>query len=972
MNSAVNCFTMPPETRFLPTLAGWILENYDTADYTKILILLPNRRSCLALREAFLDYTGGKPMLLPKIQPVGEIEEEILLAGLVSKNIELIQPINKVRRHFLLMRLIMRFQHSQTGGGNPKQASELVRQLVNFMDEVSREGLGYEGLGGLAPENLAGHWQQTLDFLKIITHLWPSILEGEGAVDVVDYRNRLLAALAAQWKSTPPNYPVIAAGSTGSQPATAELLKVIAGLPQGMVILPPLDKQMDGTQWKQIAETHPQYALKQLLEKIEIGREQVKWLNNDYKETAREKIIRNIFAPPLATTGWADVKLPDPQALDGIRLIEADTLLDEARAIAIAMRRNLEIPGMTTALVTPDRTLARMVSAQLKRFDITVDDSAGRPLDASAPASFLRLVVEMVASGAAPSALLALLRHPLAAGGIDTASCRRLSRELELLLLRGIRRESGINGLLRAAIANKDSSRELIALLKNLEQKSAPFLELFFAHRNASLKNLLAEHLEFAQWLATSDTQGGEERLWSGEAGNVLAEVIAQWNMQADILPPIDSMAYPALFDALLAPETYRPQAGLHPRLHILSPIEARLQDYDMVILSSLNEGVWPKISQPDPWMSRPQRSAFGLPSHQRIIGQSAYDFVMQLSAGEVLLTRARKVEGTPSIPSRWWVRLKTFIGGRIPEIFAAMDEGDYFNAAKNILDESIPINPFPIPSPMPPLTARPRKMRVTAVDNWLRDPYSIYARYILDLRKLDEIDREPDASDFGNIVHKALEEFTRLFPRDIPEDAYERLISCGRDAFIDYIDRPAVACLWWPRFVSMAAWFIGEEKIRRRLIENVYSEINASWKLTVDGREFLLSTRIDRLEKLRSGSYALVDYKTGTIPSKRDRESGLSNQLPLEALILTHGNMLDNISPAPVSSMEYWKLAGNEVKCEITVVESDIAETLKVLESLIRKFDDEKTPYSPQTEGILMRYNDYEHLVRRKEWETV
>lgn len=977
MNSARNCFVLPQNISFLPALAQWILQEYDTEKYAKILILLPNRRSCRALSEAFLDITGGKPMLLPRIQPIGEIEGETFFADITRLNIPEKQPIDPVRRHFLLMKLIMRFQQAGQGGGSMvRQAVELAKQLASLIDEVEREGLSFDRLSGLAPENLAEHWQKTLDFLAIITKQWPELLEEEGAVDIVSFRNQVLFALAEIWQKEPPDYPIIAAGSTGSQPATANLLKVIAGLPQGKVILPALDKVMGNRQWESLSESHPQYTLKKLLEKFEISREAVRYLTPipENGSNDREKYLVSIFAPAEFTAAWSRLDLPDEKALSGIKLLEADTLQDEARAIAVKMRSVLEMPEKTAALITPDRALARMVCAQLRRFGIMVDDSAGRPLSTSAPACFLRLTVEMVASRFAPASLLALLRHPLAAVGTQPFQCRILSRELELLLLRGIRREEGIGALYKAAAENSAVSPELLQLLAGIEESSAVFSELLRKYNNSSVRALLSEHIKFAEWLSGTDTESGAQRLWAGEAGNALAELIAQWDMQAEMLPPIDATSYPALFDALLAGEIYHSQAGLYPRLHILSPMEARLQNYDVVILGSLNEGVWPKTAQSDPWMSRPQRNSFGLPAHEKNIGQSAHDFVMQLFAPEVLLTRARKVEGTPTIASRWWVRMQTLLTGRKPDFFASMSEEKYFMAAKGILEEPAQVAAIAAPTPRPPLSARPRKMRVTAIDAWLRDPYNIYARYILNLRRLDEIDREPDASDFGNLVHKALEIFTRSYPKELPSDVdiSSELLKAGRTSFAEFLDRPAVACLWWPRFISMVNWLVYEEKRRRDNIAAVYSEVIAEWNFEVDDKPFSLSTRIDRLEQLKSGSYALIDYKTGVIPSSSDLKNGLSNQLPLEALIVGNGSLPVGIKSGIVSQMEYWKLSGNEAKCEIKEVESDIEKTKEILEGLIRKFDDVNTAYGSQTDFSLLHYNDYEHLSRSKEWGMV
>ena len=946
----------------------------DAASFTKLLILLPNRRSCVALRDEFLDATGGKPLLLPRIQPIGELEE--------IWSIE--QPIAPVRRFFLLTRLTL-----AAGGANIAHALELARELASLMDEVNREGLSFEALRKLAPENLASHWQQTLDFLAIISREYPKLLEAEEAQDAIILRNKLLAELTQNWLANPPDFPIIAAGSTGSQPATANLLKTIARLPFGKVILPALDTQMPEEEWNEITDTHPQFMLKKLLKNMGLGRDEVKnapsplegegWGEGYLLQTEKEittphptsssrgeekiRVIRTIFAPPAVTANWSKLDLQF-DGLEGIKIVEAETQLDEAKTIAIALRQALETPHKTAALVTPDRTLARMVAAQMQRFGVNVDDSAGKPLAHSPPACFLRLVLEMVASRFAPAPLLAVLRHPLTAGGIEPALCRKLSRELELSELCGIRKIDGLSALIASA-----KTPELGSFLTNLQEKSANFTSLFAPHYNANFKEILAAHIEFAEVLAV------DGKLWAGEAGNSLSELIANWNLQGDILPPFDPLVYPALFESLLAPETYRSQIGLHPRLHILSPMEARLQQFDMVIMGGLNEGTWPKDAEISPWMSRPQRKDFGLPSHEQAIGKSAHDAQMLLlSSPEILLTRARKVEGSPTIPSRFLVRLQTLIGGKNPERLASMNSADYFVAAKNILEIPEEIEALTPSAPNPPISARPRSLRVTAIDKWLRNPYDIYAQYILNLRALEKLDREPDFSDFGNIIHSALEHFTRKYPSKLPENAHAELLDSGRIAFNDFLDRPAVECLWWTRFTNMANWLITQEKLRRELATQIYSEVKGTWKFVVDGKDFTLSTRIDRLEKLADG-YAIIDYKTGTIPTKKDREAGLANQLPLEALVVMNGELI----PSPTCGgglgrgcLEYWKLSGNAEKCEITEVEANLAEVQTRIENLIREYDNPQQAYTAQTDPSLIKYSDYGHLTRRKEWELI
>lgn len=976
-NCQKKCFSFAVGAGFLRSLAEHVLQEYGAGNTSlaRVLILLPNRRACRALRDEFLDASGGKPLILPRIQPIGEVEDEALfissMAGVSDGKAQPEQAIDSVRRDFLLTNLVLAFnQKNPTAGGNLAHALELARELASFLDEVNREGLDFSALADLAPENLAGHWQHTLDFLLIISRQWPHLLEGEGAQDGVVVRNKLLALLADEWQKNPPDFPIIAAGSTGSQPATAHLLKAIASLPLGAVFLPAPDLAMPEDEWNALTDTHPQYMLKKLLEKMDISRSQVQVLGGDAedkKQRARQQVVRAIFAPPAATVKWKNMELPAESGLAGITLVEADNVLAEAKIIAAALRRALETPEKTAALITPDRQLARMVASNMQRFGVMVDDSAGRQLASSAPACFLRLVLEMVASRFAPAPLLAVLRHPLAACGIAPVACRAISRELEILLLRGIRRGDGLAGIITAA---KDKRKTEIAdFLTQLEEKSAAMSALFAPHHNARLEKMLAAHIDLAQWAA-----GGSDKLWAHEAGSALAEGVASWYAQADALPPFDPLTYPALFESLLAPLTYRPQAGLHPRLHILSPMEARLMSFDMVVLSGLNEGVWPKNAEADPWMSRPQRAAFGLSSAGRAVGQAAHDLQMLMfSAPEILLTRARKSEGTPTIPSRWWVRLATLLAGRAPQQFAAINMAEYFADAISVLEQKANIAAITAPAPCPPLSARPRGLWVTAIDRWLRDPYSIYARYILKLKKLEELDREPDFSDFGNLVHLALEHFTQKYPSQLPENVYDELLVAGKIAFADFMDRPAVYCLWWPRFERMAAWLAAEETARRKHALQVYSEVEGSLKLDIDGNEFTLSARIDRIEQLAGDVFNIVDYKTGGIPTKAERERGLANQLPLGALVVAEGELSPPISAKTLGEMHYLKLSGNAEKCDVTKIEADIAEARARLENLIRQFSSADAPYAaPADPTLVLKYNDFEHLTRRSEWEAV
>ena len=978
MNPAPRVLTIAAEVPFLRVLAGWVFAEHGK-NMADVQVFLPNRRACRSFRETLLDATGGKPMLLPRIQPVGDMEHDDLPTIALSGNdiADLPAAIAPERRLLLLTRLVMQFEKTRSmmlrgRQAHAAQAAQLARQLARFMDDIAREGIDASTLSQLAPAELAQHWQQTLDFLKIITVHWPEVLKGEGVVDPIEYRNRVLHAVAQAWQKHPPAMPVIAAGSTGTQPATAALLARIARLPQGCVILPGLDLEMPEKEWEILSPAHPQYALKTLLKCLDLPRHDVLPLRHEETPAIRERMrcLRTVFQPAEATAQWAQARLPLERGLQGVRLLVADTVMDEARMIGAALRKALETPEKTAALVTPDRELARLVAAQMQRFGVAIDDSAGVKLLDTPAGHFLSLVADLAASGAAPVSLLSVLRHPLAAAGREPAECRDLSRILDKKYLRGVRRVSGLTAL-REAIG--EEHRPLKLLLGDLEQRLRRFSAWMKKRAPVAPSELLAEQLQLAEWLASTPEEPGAGRLWSGDDGNALAETLARMREHIDVLPAIDPASYGSFLDALLAEVTYRPRYGQHPRLHILSPLEARLQRYDLVILGGLSEGVWPAPPAVDPWMSRPMREAFGLPPMEHSIGQSAHDFFGLCAAPELLLTRPRKVAGAPAVPSRWLVRMTTLLKGKDASLLERIGDTHDYEEALARLDAPVAAPKLPRPEPRPPSQARLKKIKATAVDHWQADPYQVYAEHILGLKALRPLDQEPGAADLGSLVHEAVKHFADRWDGS-PENALETLLASGRSVFKPYLSQPVVMSLWWPRFEAMAGWFVEQERVRRTGSVAILTERDGTWPLAVDGELFTFTTRIDRLEMDARGA-VVVDYKTGAVPSTNDMRKGLASQLPIEGLVVREG-VLDPPLPrnVNVTGLEYWRLGGSAENCAVTPfgTPEEVAALLQQcrerLMELVRRYRDPAEPFAAVA-YLKARHNDYEHLTRRQEW---
>lgn len=1021
MSDAPALFTIPPTRPFVDALAGGLLTEAEASPrgveaLADLLVLLPTRRACRALREAFLRASDGRALLLPRMRPIGDVDEEELglaaagdPAAAAAELIDLPPAIDATRRRFLLARLILaapdlsspKRSGDRGAAPSPDRALMLADELARLLDQTQTEGLSLEAVAGLVPDLYADHWRMTVEFLKILSERWPDLLGAIGALDPAERRNRLLDAQAAAWSESPPAFPILAAGSTGSIPATARLLAAVARLPQGRVVLPGLDRRLSEADWAAVGDdpSHPQHGLHRLLAAIGAERGAVAdWPGGEdatgrEAREARTALMAEALRPAATTAAWARAADLPAESVDGLAWLEAPSAATEAGAIALALRQALETDGRTAALVTPDRNLARRVAAALARWGIAVDDSAGRPLAGTPAGVFARLVAEAALTGFAPIPLLALCKHPLAGLGLAPAALRREIRYLERALLRGPKPGPGTRGL-RAALAEAEGDRfksrwldapRVAALIGRIEAALEPLRDGLAAGRAAPLDALIDAHIAAAEAVAASDAEPGAERLWRGEDGEALAERLAECLEAARVdgaLPPIPGGDYPAVLEALLAGAVVRPAYGRHPRVFIWGPLEARLQHADLVVLGGLNEGTWPPEPEADPWMSRPMRRDFGLPALERRVGLAAHDFAQAFAAPQVLLSRAAKVDGQPTVASRWLERLGVVLAraGLADRLAPNRGWAADLLAWEHSLHDQERGPPLPPPAPRPPVAARPRSLSVTRVEAWLRDPYAIFAERILGLSRLDDIDADFGAAERGQFIHDALDRFVRACPPErplpAPDEALALLLRCGEEAFGPHaLDRAEVRAFWWPRFERIARWFLATETDRREREGLVRSATEIRGDLTVDGPAgpFRLSATADRIDLKHGGGYAILDYKTGQPPSAKELAAGYAPQLPLEAAMAAAG-AFPGLEPGAVVELAFWRLSGGdppgEVKAPKLDVEAAANDARAGLERLVAAFDDPERPYTALPRPARApRFNDYQHLARVAEW---
>ncbi|MBV8457992.1 MAG: double-strand break repair protein AddB [Acetobacteraceae bacterium] len=971
-------FSLPAHAPFLDAVAAEWLEHAgdDPLRVGDGIILLPTRRAARALAEAFLRVSGGRALLLPRIVALGALDETPLaLAGVL----DLPPAVDPMRRNAELARLVLAMGGANGAPRSADGAWRLAADLAALMDEAERAEIDLaRTLPEAAAPQFAAHWAHTLTFLRIVTEHWPNWLKQQGVMSPGARSVALLDAQAAAWGAAPPAHRVLLAGVTAGYPAIGRLAKVVASLPAGAVLLPGLDRELAEEVWQGLDDGHYQAGLRDLLAQLGATRADVaEWParpRHDMPEN-RLQLLARALLPGRALSVWRDGTLP-PSA--GLWRLDAADEQQEAMAIALILRDALERPGARAALVTPDRELAGRVTKELSRFGVIADDSAGEKLSETPPAVFLRLLAQAVAEELAPVQLLALLKHPMAALGLAPPECRAATRMLERACLRGPRPMAGLTGL-RQAVERPGVPGEARGLVGRLERRLAPLLRVMAAVAESPVE-WLSRLIESAELLAATDEAAGATRLWAAEEGEALAERLAAALRALVVLSAQPPASLPSLLDALLEGAVVRSRRALrgrqgteHPRVFIWGLLEARLQSAEVMVLGGLAEGVWPPATDPGPWLSRPMRRQMGLPSPEQQVGQAAHDFAgAACAAPEVVLSCPRRRDGAPTVPARWLVRLEAMLAGTggLP----AHPAGEWAHA----LDQPDgPPKPVAPPRPCPPLRLRPKRLSVTEIEIWIRDPYAIYARHVLRLRPLDALDQDTDAADYGSLVHNGVHKFLERYIASWPANAAAQL----REALLTELAaarfRPALAAWWAPRLERIAD-FVAQEEGRRRSVNApvvLRTELSGTW----DTQGFTLSGRADRIERRSDGSLAILDYKTGYVPSQKDVDAGLAPQLLLEAAMAAEGAFGEELR-GHASELAYWRLTGGWEPGEVCALYGNdaaeigaaVAGAADALRSLVEQFDGPRACYLAQPHPARApRFADFAQLARVAEWAT-
>ncbi|MCF6320817.1 MAG: double-strand break repair protein AddB [Rhizobiaceae bacterium] len=1040
MQSANNVYTIPARTPFLRRLAQFVLDgsagesrsNDDPLALTRTTIYLPTRRAVRSLRSEFSALLGGSATFLPVLRTLGDGDEENIEPFFpTDNNGDPARIVDPLARQVQLARLVKHWVEAIGEEARqlfqdediiiPSSSAEalwLAKEVGDLIDQMQTEEVSWQSLKELVPnkDQYANWWQLTLDFLQIAMKSWPQHLEQIGACDPASFRRQLLDLRTLQLKQAPPRGPVIAAGSTGSIPATARFLKAVSELERGVVILPGLDKSISDEAWAQIlgtsnksagnvlefghtdqfsgSEDHPQYGLAKLLGTMGIMREEVTTLcepNPVYEN--RSSLVGIALLPSKNTDQWrglmAQFKPADIEAATrDITIIDAPAERQEALAISLVLRQQIETPDIQVALVTPDRNLARRVAVELQRFNLNVDDSGGSPLDTSANVIFLRLLISVATRPANAITLASFVKHPFLFAQSELFDPVHMGRLFEVCFLRDVLEipRAGKFSLALSELKNSVKTRQhLPAMIVEMVDKDWEGLGVFCLNLDRGLEPLIGDvetgsSMELAQIFEAmlvsinllTKKMNGNSNLFDDDAGIELAALFEQIGSSADLKFSCRRDEILPVFDALIAGNIVRSASNTHPRLSILGPLEARLLPLDCVILGGLNEGTWPAHHDSGPFLNRPMKTAMELATPERRTGLAAHDFEQLLGCGKVFLTRSARVNNAPTVPSRWLQRLTAVCGSDISKTMCERGS-EYLNWVNQIDEPDNASSPAKRPCPKPPVKYRPTRLSITEIETWIRDPYAIYARRILKLAPLGNIGEVAEPALRGTILHDAVAEFVQSGIDPFASNGAELLTAIINKQMLANKIPTHISALWTTRFDEVVRAFIAFEREQQTAIAQSYCEI--SGKINVGPTGFELRGRADRINLLNDGSVAIIDYKTGTKPTAKMART-LSPQLALEGAMVMAGGFGD-VGKAEPSVLEYVRLRARGEFKQDTINNQNISAP-ELCSAKIDELEKLIAAYNRPEQGYISRFavhkanahmGDYDHLARVREW---
>lgn len=944
-----NIFNIPANYHFFESLFDWMEKNFSD-QISEVKIFLPNQRSCREFRELFLKKKLNA--ILPQIKAISDISYDDFFSFLPAKEaketideIMQIEVLDGIDYLFFLSKEIQKL--SIFGEVNFDQAFKIAIHLKNLFDEIEREEVDLKKLEEIDDSDLAKHRQLTLDFLKNFHIQIKNSLLKKNILFSSSSQNFIIQKFVSLLEEHGSKTPIIIAGSTGSVSFGKKLIKAISRQKNGYVLLHGLSENEKDFE----EESHPQFFLNQLIKFLEIEKNQIKKIADEkfcLSDESRQQLISLMMLPSFESIKWQkagdflNIKKTSDDLQNNFHLLETKNEIEEAKIISLILAENLK-QKKTAALITNNDKLATLVKSELQIFSYPFNDTRNLGIFNSKLINFLLLILELKENDFDSHTLLSLIKNPLCAYSKE----KEILANFEIAILRQDRSKLGRDGIEQRlkSLNDKNLSDFFERFCADLTIDSQLAFEPESLASQTSLIISLAENLGKKSW----------QKLLEEEPAQIeIFEFFEKLKKQNNLTTSWQNLS--STFKTLLAQISYFEKSDASAPIQILSSLEARLLNYDLMIIASLNEGDFPTI-EPENWLGKKIKKDLEIDRSLKKIGQNAYDFCNYLSNQSVVLSRCKSSNGALKIESPFLLKFKTLC----KKIKIEPNLGEKYFAELKTLN-SCKIRQIKAPNPKPKIEFRPKKISVTEISKLLSDPYSIYAKKILQLKELEKIDFEPSYSEFGSFVHKALEEFVK-------NPNQKDFLKNSHKIFEKYFTSQDSKLTWLPKFENIFADFVKKNE----QLSDLKNYLETPVKLQLS--DILISGKIDRIILNEENNLEIFDYKTGQLPSTKDVICGIEPQLTLAALMLVEGMIeseLENADLEKITSLNYWKLSASkegEIKkiCkENEEIKILIAAAKAGLAKLFEYFVNEENGYIAIASD---KKNEYKHLIRASEW---
>lgn len=875
---------------------GTINKFYQNCNNKNVIILLPTQQSCYALEKVFSQL--GQPK--PEIHQLGNLSNLLKLEHkyVVLNRFDLVAKVTKI----LLLMNVNNFNNLLT-------VTPLSEYIANFIHKVELYQLDLNSILSVIDGDLALHQQDLFDVFKQFIIIWKQ----ENYITKAGFNNLLIDKFSKNFA----HKRVIIAGVATGIPVIKKLLQAVALYQHGSIVLYGVDDNMMENEWLEVEAMNGQFNFKELFKLLKIDPGSIDYWCKDRKEKS-PSFLSNALKPSISTINWHKLA---PENVNNLKYLKCNDQHHEAKVIVNLLEN--KVYNKALVVVPDDKLMVKIISwLGLKNIDANI--IRDYPLKQSKGAIWMSLCLDLLVQKCSIFSFLSLLKNPLV----------KIDKEIIEYIETLVRDRSFYGNSIFDLKLEDENFQNILAEIENFKDSFSIF--------NQSFAQLLSAHIAFASNIA-------KQPLWQEREGEELEKFLQILQNNSENLGFILAKDYPRILQHFLNSAYYRLE-NTDYSITIAKPIDARLHSADLVILSGLNENIWPETQVIDPFFNRSLQAKLGLPLLEQTIGEEAHNFFCFSQAKEVFFTRAEKISGSSTTPSRWLLRIETLAKKLNINLIEKSHNSSLTIIENNLKNEN--------DIAMVPVELRPKQLSVTQIEKLVFNPYYIYVDSILSLKKLLPIERKISALDFGLFIHKALELYNAN-----SEKSLERLLNSGRQALsLLNLAQQQLQIVFWSRFVRIAQWFIANENQKNK----IYLEIKGRAKI---GDNFILIARADRLEIATNNAVDVIDYKTGNLSTYKSIQTGRTLQLLLEGIIAARGGFDCQKKLGNVENLKYIKLSGSEDPVEILEIDLTNDDLLvraeKYLNDLIKEYEDPATAYH-YTKAKKIGYCEYSHLARK------